>query len=51
MSGAYKLKINRVSSKSVLLMITGGRIRRMQMDQKAEFNHAVLAPQARKQSV
>jgi len=29
---AQKLKINRVFSKSVLLIITDGRIRKMQMD-------------------
>ena len=49
---ASKLKINRVFSKSLLLKNTDGRIRRMQMDNKAVFfYHAVLAPQVRKQSV
>jgi len=45
------LKINRVFRKSSLFMITDGRIRRMQMDKKAVFYHAVLAPEVRKQSV
>jgi len=48
---AITLKINRVFSKSLLLIITGGRIRRMQIDEKPCFYHAVLAPQVRKQSV
>ena len=31
-------------SKSLLLIITDGRIRRMQMEKKAVFYYAVLAP-------
>jgi len=36
---------------TLLLIITDGRIRMMQMDKKTVCYHAVLAPQARKQSV
>jgi len=46
---AKKLKINCVFSKCFLLIITDGRIRRIQMDKKAF--HAILAPPVRKQTV
>jgi len=48
---AYKFKINRIFSKSLLLIITDGKIRRMQMNKKAVFFYHILAPQVRKQSV
>jgi len=43
---AQKLKINHAFSKSLLLIITDGRIRRMELDKMPCFYHAVLAPQA-----
>jgi len=45
------LKINRLVSKFLLLIATFGRIRRMHMDKKPCFYHAVLAPHVRKKSV
>jgi len=49
---AYKLKINRLLSKSLLLIITDGRLRRMQVDKKAMiFTMPFFAPEVRKQSV
>jgi len=42
---AKKLKINRVLAFFLLLIITDVRKRRMQMDEKPCFYHAVQAPQ------